>query len=425
MIMPTIMLLKNQGLKPVFIAVYLCLICVTHVRADVVAVRGRPASVSTQIVRLADGQLIYQNIDGNETAVAIEQVDYLQITDWQMFNLAEQQRRAKEWRRAVVSYEKVLIEQTGGTAGASTEKGTAAGAEAEKGAAAGTGAVGGLDRRLLAQVRLVQANDELGRFERALEVYLEAVERMPALAEPIMPKQLPQTGSAWLEQADKRIDLVIARHSNEPLGKVLREWKQRWPRPVATAPAVDGLLGTEVDPRMREEIRQVARQMEAGQNAEALARISVLQMQARGGARAELYYWQGRALQAMAVAVPGLPTSSLPTSRPADAATDTATTTNSEQASDKPDGTRSLAEIASPNRNATLARAGLAYMRVVVHFGGHELAPECLYRAGLLCRLAGREQQAHQLWMELINGYPKAHGSGNIVWADKAKEELK
>ena len=350
---------------------------VAPVGADVIAVNGRPALVSTQVLRFADGKLVCRGNDGAETAVAIQQADYLQISGWQMFNLAEQQRRAEEWHRAAGSYEKALAElQLEPSAKSATDR---------------------LDRVLLVKARLVQACDAQGRFERGLEVYLDMVERMPAIAETLRPKWLPQTGVAWLEQADKRIDVVIGRHDADALGRSLREWKRSWPRPAASAPALpaEGLPGSETDPRMREQIGEVAGLVQSGKAAEALARIGVAQGQARGGARAELYYWQGRTLQTMA------PTS--PASQPADRQT------------------------AGPTQgdDATLARAGLAYMRVVVHFSGHQLAPECLYRAGQLCWLAGRQQQAGQLWTELAKVYPNARGPDGTVWANKAREELK
>ena len=388
-------------------------LAVAPVRADVVAAKGRPALVSTQVLHFADGKLVCRGDDGAETTVAIEQVDYLQISGWQMFNLAEQQRRAGEWRRAAVSYEKALAElqlEAPGEPGGSPPGGPPLGDPPARGRAGSPG----LDRVLLVKARLVQACDAQGRFERALELYLDIVERMPAVAETLRPKQLPETGVAWLEQADKRIDVVIARHDADALGRSLREWKQSWPRPTASAPSLpaDGLPGSEMDPRMREQIGQVAGLVQSGKAAEALSRISVPLGHSRGGARAELYYWQGRALQVMA--------SASPTSQPADqgAASGSKGTGLTESGSER-------SESRGSGNNATLARAGLAYMRVVVHFAGHQLAPECLYRAGQLCRLAGRQQQASQLWTELANVYPNARGPDGTVWANKAREELK
>jgi len=43
---------------------------------------------------------------------------------------------------------------------------------------------------------------------------------------------------------------------------------------------------------------------------------------------------------------------------------------------------------------------------VVIHFPGHRRAPECLYRAGLICKQAGRDDLARRLWSELRRSYP-------------------
>lgn len=329
--------------------------------ADVVSARGRAPLVDTQVLRLAEGKLVCRSENGGEVAVPVEQVEYMQVLGWQMFNLAEKQRRWGDWHRAAVSYEKELADLQLDATGAKPKPDE-------------------LDRVLLVQCRLIPACDALGRFERALELYLEVVERMPAVVDVLRPKKLPETGLAWLEQADKLIDVVIARHDQNHLGRRLSEWKQSWPRPAASAPAwsPETLPGSPFDPRMREAIQGVATMVAGGRHVDAVWRISALQNEAQGGARAELYYWKGRALQAMAA--------------------------------DEP---------------ATSARAGLAYMRVVMHFPGHQLAGECLYRAGDLCRQSGRNEQAEHLWMELVANYPKSQGPDGTVWADRAREELK
>jgi hypothetical protein len=381
-------------LREAILGVVVGLLVCCGVRADVVAGKGRPPVVDTQVVRIVDGNLVCRAEKSGEIGIAVEQIEYLQITGWDMFNLAEQQRRAGEWHRAAVSYEKAL-------------------ADLQLSAAGGKVSADALDRVLLVKARLIPPCDFDGRFERALEVYLDVVERMPSLAKALRPERFPETGAAWLTQAEARVDAAMARHATDELGRSLEEWKKRWPRPVASAPAVpEGVLpGSQADPRMREEIARMAGLVQTAKTIDALSRIGVLQGQAKGAIRAELYYWQGRILQAMAAGEPArsragdLPGGGPPGSPPA---------TQPSRAATRQDGSA-----------GSSARAGLAYMRVVVHFPGHPLVPECLYRAGDLCRSAGRAEQAKTLWNELVTAYPKAKGPDGIVWADKVREEHK
>jgi len=63
-------------------------------------------------------------------------------------------------------------------------------------------------------------------------------------------------------------------------------------------------------------------------------------------------------------------------------------------------------------------RAGLAFMRVVIHFPRDPLAPESLFRAAELCRRDGLEPQARRLWSELtVLG-------AETPWAEQARKEL-
>jgi len=64
-------------------------------------------------------------------------------------------------------------------------------------------------------------------------------------------------------------------------------------------------------------------------------------------------------------------------------------------------------------------RAGLAFMRVVIHFPGHALAPQCLYEAGMICRQSGNSEQAAGLWAELVRSYPAA-----TEWVGRARQEM-
>ncbi len=342
--------------------------CCATARADVVAVKDRAPLVNTQVLRLADGKLYCRGESVAEVAFPIEQIEYMQITGWQMFNLAEKQRRTGDWHRAAASYERALIDLQ------SPES--------------------PLDRKLLVECRLIQACDAQARFTRALELYLDILERMPTALEILRPTRMPETGMEWLRQAESKIDAAIARHPADDIGKSLTAWKSTWPQPTATAPeaATPGATMTRfADERTRAEINTAASHVQAGRFDEALARLAAVDASRAGPLRAELYYWQGRALE---LSIP--PVTTTPTSRPAST---------------------------QPSIDPAPARAGLAYMRVVVHFPHHPLAPECLYRAGALCRRTGQLEQGQALWSDLMAAYPQAKGPDEVVWAERARKE--
>jgi tetratricopeptide (TPR) repeat protein len=351
------------------LAAVLC--CCSVADADVVAVKDRPPLVSTQVLRLADGKLVCKGESAGEVLSPIEKVEYMQITGWQMFNLAEKQRRTGEWHRAIASYERALADLQ----------------DAEP----------TFDRKLLVKCRLIQACDAQARFTRALELYLEVVEQMPATVEALRPTRMPETGSEWLTDAVQKMDAAIARHPADEVGKSLSAWKATWPRPVSSAPesATTMPVSSQSDPRVRAELASIATMVTSGQFDEALSHIAAAQGWVTGTPRAELYYWQGRALELAIL-------SSGPVAPPAT----------------QPASTRPAVDPAT-------ARAGLAYMRVVAHFPAHPLAAESLFRAADLCRRSGRIEQARTLWSELIAQYPQAKGPDGTVWADKARQESK
>lgn len=352
-------------------------------RADVVAARGKPALVSTQVLRLQQGRLVCRADGGGEVSFPVEQVDYMQITGWDMLDLAEKQRRAGDWRRAAVSYEKALadlqLEQAGDAQGGPPARGADV-----------------LDRKLLIQCRLIPAWDAQGRFERAVELYLEAIEVMPALTDVLRPTSFPETGSAVLEMAGRQVDAAIRRHGDDAVARSLQNWRTAWPqRPVTTVPESlpdDGQTVVSPIPQWTEAIKAIAGLVGSGRHAEALEQVNAWRPRVHGRLLADVYYWQGRAFEA-----------SVPNA-----------------AAGGPGGTAT-----QPARSAATARAGLAYMRLPIHFPQHPLAAECLYRAGELCRRGGEAEQAGRLWAELINAYPQAKSPDGKIWADKAREELK
>ncbi len=398
---------RNHLLMPVAVT----LLVAASASADVVAVKSRPPLVNTRVVKLQNGKLTCQEESGGQNAFPIDQVEYMQITGWQLFDLAEKQRRAGDWHRAAASYERALADliappqgkvEAGAGYPPSLRKAEGMGhPSGEEGA--GRGGAESLDRTLLLECRLIQAADAQGRFERALELYLQVVERMPAVVEALRPTHLPKDGFDWLKGADELIDPVIARHKQDELGRSLAAWKGSWPRP-ASAPAADlaaPVIGD--DPVLRADLDSIAALVNSGRFDDALAQIDAVQKRAHGLLRADLLYWQGRALE---LAIPA--ESAM---RPA--------------AEIRPAGSLSHTESRSAEFFASVARAGLAYMRVVVHYPTHARVPECLYRAGELCRRSGQNEQARRLWTELMTLYPQTRGPDGTLWAEKAREELK
>lgn len=352
------------------------------VRADVVAARSHRPLVNTQVLRLDAGRLIYEGEGGQEVSAPVEKVEYLQITGWQMFNLAEKQRRREDWRRAAVSYERALAdlqieEQTGEPA---------------------AGRRGDLDRALLVKCRLISAWDAQRRFDRAVELYLELIAGMPEVLDALRPLNFPETGSEVLDIAARKVDGMIARRGNDEIARSLHAWRATWPvRPTASSPDnAAGRAARGIDRRSRERIGRIAGLVESGRLADALALIDESHKQTPGGLRADLFYWQGRAFESLHAA-------------------------KAAAASDAPAGPPAT----QPADPALVARAGMAYMRVVVHFPLHPLAAESLYRAAHLARLSGQREQAAAMWAELIGTYPLAQTSKGELWADKAREELK
>jgi tetratricopeptide (TPR) repeat protein len=356
----------------------------SSVRADVVEARAGQPLVNTQILRLKAGRLVCQSAGGQEISFPIEQVKYLQITGWQMLNLAEKQRRADDRRRAAVSYERALADlQLDPPADRSTLPGSAE-----------------LDHALLVKCRLIPVWDAQARFDRAVELYLEVIEVMPTVVDALQPRNFPETGTEVLEMAARQVDTAIARAGDGEISRSLRTWRETWPvRPTASLQqgTEARMMGLAADQRAREQVRSLAELVQARRYDEALAVVDQMHKQLPGGLRADLFYWQGRALEAMYTSQARTPalaeTAEVSTTRPAG--------------------------------STDVARAGIAYMRVVVHFPHHPLAAECLYRAGDLCRRSGQREQAAALWSELISAYPQAKSPDGELWADKAREELK
>lgn len=321
---------------------------------DVIAVQGKPLTVGVQLVDFDDGQLHVQLPSGRIVKRPIEDIQYLRITGWDTFNQAERLHRDGKLRLAADQYEKLLSNKNDQ---AVTVR---------------------YDRRRLVQCRLLQAYNALGRFDRAVELYIDIVEEMPGCLESLRPRKLPTIDSTFLGPALQRMDEAITRHGNDEIGRSLTVWRETWPgvRPRESLSKPEVPNPATPHP-VREDLARIREMIDAGQFDAAISRIQAMLTPLAGDLRAELYYWQGQALIRK-----------------------------------HPEGDN---EEASPD----LRRAGLALMRVVIHYPDHPLAPECLYTAGELCRRTQRDQQAAELWSELVGNYPKA-----TQWIDRARQSL-
>jgi len=363
-----------------------------RVRADVVAASDRPAVVNVEVLALRDGELQYRFSTGRTASRPIHEIDYLQISGWPLFNLAEKQQRDKHFRQAINSYEKAL-NQLGPTDSktqtpAANQPGGRREAPGRKAVDDGAAGLSQADRTLLLKCRLLTAYDADGQFDQAVAMYLEILESTqggPAYLDRVRPNKLPAAGSKFLATAAKLVEAALDRHGPDTIGMSLARWRNRWPdvqpsedqlaqasRPAASLPA-----GSLTPPEITQGLSAVQSLIDAGQFDEALRRIDDLQKAPVGPARADLYYWQARALL----------------------------------------GKHKEEDSAEARRDRQ--RAGLALMRVVIHFPGHQLAPECLHRAAEICVRHGQPGQASTLWSELIENYPAA-----VPWSDWARQEI-
>ena len=325
-------------------------------RADVVGMTGKPPTIDVQITAFHEGQVEYRISSGREASSPIEEIDYLQITNWPLFSLAEKQQRDGHVRQAALNYERLLKQL----------------AEPKPGQ---------LDRRQLLRCRLMRAMDLQGRFDQAVQVYLDIIEQEPSLAERVRPARYPAPGSTFLQTATKSVNAAIKRHGQDEIARSLTRWRDSWPStesrsasgsgPAASQPSG---VATADTARQLGELQQL---IGKGQFDEALKRIDAILKASPGAAGADIFFWQGKALLGRA------------------------------------------GKSGSPEADRDRRRAGLAFMRVVIHFPGHALAPQSLYEAGEICRLSGQKSAAAGLWSELIRSYPAA-----AEWVQRAKKSM-
>ncbi len=352
--------------------------------SDVLALAGRPITVGLTITALEDGRLHYTLPDGSAVSQPIEQIRYIQITGWDRFNEAERAGHDNRFLAAAEAYESALAE-------------LAFTRHSDQGRLQGT-----LDRKLLVQCRLVQVYDAMGRFDEAVAVYLDVIERLEAALDTLRPIRMPAEGSTFLPSAVRSVREAIDRHAGTPVAQSLADWLVSWPthpdisdeRPPAAATARDDRR-REDRPReddavvpgelVQARLTRAADRVREGQWEDALTKLASLQDSSAGALRPEVFYWQGRCWAEKAAAM------------------------------EAAGGAGESVEAAARARR----RAGLAFMRVIIHYPYHPRAAESLWRAGELCISDGRADLAAGLWSELIRAYPSAE-----PWRQKAAEQL-
>ncbi|UCD28107.1 MAG: tetratricopeptide repeat protein [Planctomycetota bacterium] len=343
---------------------------VAYVQADVLTAKGRPTAIDIKIDKLTNGKLEYRLRTGRPTSKPVEQIEYLQITGWPLFNLAEKQQRDNHMRQAANSYEKLLSELTD----APVQDKDPQLPETDR-----------LDRIMLVQCRLLRVYDSQGRFDRAVDLYLKIIERMPACLETLRPTNIPTAGSIFIQSALSSVNSAIKRHRQDALSTSLRKWRDTWPgqqqtddhtstdRQTASRPGESSEIKN-----LRNKLPQIQSMIDTGQFDQALQQIKSLNSTSAGMLRADLYYWQARAWLG-----------------------------------------KSSAQNTRDQNNRSLQRAALAFMRVVIHYPNHKYGPECLYRTGLICRKLGRPNLTVRIFSELERKYPLSN-----PWVERAQKEL-
>lgn len=328
-------------------------------RADVITPTGQPAMIGVTITRFENGQLTWRGPDGTEVSRPIDEITYLQIAGWQDLNTAERQLRENHPRQAVATYQKALADLDS----AAPRPAVAAGTQ--------------LDLRTLARSRLLRAAEADGQHETAVGVYIQLLEGPQGAAMRLLqPRRTPEAGSPQFAAAAKLLAAAIERHGDDAVGRVLREWRQTWPGST-TAPAPPAAVVVQkTEPALSPAFTRLQGLNREGRFHESLATLRDLHDKTSGPERAEVYYWEGQTRLARAAAV-------------------------------------------TSDSRADRRRAGVAFMRVVVHFPDSPRAPEALCLAARICQEDGLAQQARALWSEAITRYPAAN-----AFVQQARREL-
>lgn len=348
--------------------------------ADVAATAGQRPDVGCKLLEISDCTLRYRLYTATVETHPLNEIAYLQITDWDTFNRAEKHFREERWESAVRGYERALkeLDEIGEEYLVPDKNETGA----------------HLDRRLLVQCRLLTAADRLGRFDQAVAAYVEVVEQMPECFDALQPTHIPGPDSSFIRPARETIDRALQRHQQDRLGVMLAKWANTWrgkhqdpatpERSPQTQPSdsqaqlVKDSRSAQANVSLPPLLRKIVVLIAEEKFDTALDKIDQALPQADTQTLAELYYWQGRAIL----------------------------------------GTIDHGSLPDVERRRT--RAGLAFMRVAIVYPQHERAAECLFRAAEICRNRQQVEPARRLYSELCQGYPDAE-----PWTPQAAELLK
>jgi tetratricopeptide (TPR) repeat protein len=350
---------KTSACHPGFSAAFLVFgLAVSSVSADVVGVAGEAVSVGVTITGIEGGRLLWRGRDGEAMSRSIAEVEYLQVAGWPLFNVAEKQLRERYAHQACVSYEKALED-----------------AIAPRKEAATTADAPALDRPLLVRCRLVRAYEADRRLDRSAASYVQLLERRDGLSwQALAPRQISSPGTPGFEAAANLVSAAIARQKDPRVAVVLKEWRSTWP--AASQPAREAVMRSPAPPPALPATSGAAASLAhltaAGRYEEALAAVRRIQLNTSGHERADAYFQEAQALIARANA------------RPDSAAVDR-------------------------------RRAGIALVRVVIHYPDSPRAPEALLLAGRVCRQEGNVNGAKSLWSELMARYPAE--LPHVAWA--------
>ncbi len=319
-------------------------------RGDTIITAGQADIAGVTVLAIQDSRIRYRLPSGWEGEISLPDVELILIDGWEPFNRAERVAREGQFRQAAARYEALLNTDTGTPP---------AGARPNR----------AIDCDLLLTCRLVRAYDAIGRFDQAVEAYVQLCRRMPGSAEPLRPGKLPPPGSSLLAAADAAIARAVTESPGGAWAGPLLAWRKTWPAmEAAAAPGPEaGASRPPVDrspapvPRL-EVVERVAGLIEARSFEEALAMLEGMAPN-DVDTKAEICYWRGRCLEGMSTPAAGDSTA------------------------------------------AQLTRAGLAYMRVVILYGDHPRAPECLRRAAGLCGQSGNADGQRRLLSELKERY--------------------
>jgi TolA-binding protein len=348
------------------ICIFACAIFIaTSLRADTLFISsggGNPVEYKNiKVLRIIQGQIVYNTASGGETRKPLEQVVRMQIDDEPALNTAEQALFGEQWDQAVDNYSK---------AAKATNKPWV---------------------KDWATIRLLIAGQKSNRFDAAATAYIAMLLRDPDSAAKYKP-QMPQAGSSYIDSAINEANAALGtRDINDKqklalLGFMLDLFKAKKDRTGEdkVAQLIDEILAK--DPNnpaagqaiARRKLTNAQRALEAKDFAKAVAEIE------SGRANFVEPAQQAEALFCVAEARYGL---------------------------------------ALAKKDATeLKDAALAYMRVVANFKdlpGRPHVAESLLKTAMIEEQLNEPAAANQLYQQVAQQYPDDPAAG------VAREKLK